>query len=499
LPKTPVLALAFAIGCAPTAGGATADLRPTDVDSSEMWRFAPTETVESFDSPDGNVRVFYTRAGVNAVPTPDTDGSGVPDTVELVAATYEEALAHYVSLGYRAPVSDLGTPGGDGGDDRFDVYLVDFALRADGSYRRERCTGSICSGYMVQENDFVGYRYPNYTIATRILASHELFHAVQAAYDADGSSNFGEATAVWATESFDPSLDDFEGFVAGWMRQPERSLDQEPLSPADGYSYGVSIFFRYLSERFGDDVVLEIWEAMEDGAGGIADPVWLPTVASVIESHDADFIEVFHTFSRWILYSGIGGPAGETFAEAASYAPVTRVTEALPFHDDALRVFTASTRIWSFPAAGRTSITAALVSDDPAETATLELTIAIRRRTEMEVHVITALEVIDATGADEIVVAVSNGNIDGNSARPGLCVGTPAEVTACASVVPDAGVIDTDAGIIESDASIGGDVSPPSSGCSCRAGSDRSPPWPLGLLGLALLRRRRQGHSPRAT
>lgn len=491
LPKTPLLLLALSVGCAPAIEGTTAELRPTDVGSSEMWRFAPSETVESFDSSEGNVRVFYTRAGVNAVPTADADATGIPDTVELVAATYEEALGYYAILGYRAPISDLGTPGGDGGDGRFDVYLVDFALRADGSFRRERCAGSICSGYMVQENDFVGYRYANYRIATRILASHELFHAVQAAYDADGSSNFGEATAVWATESFDPSLNDFEGFVAGWMAVPERSLDQEPLSPADGYSYGVSIFFRYLSERFGDDVILEIWRAMEDGAGGVADPVWLEAIASVLTAHDTDFIEAFHTFSRWVLYSGIGGPDGETFAEAARYAPVTRVTETLPFHDDALRVFTASTRIWSFPAAGRTQVTAALVSDDPEETATLELTIAIRRRTDVEVHVITALEVIDATGADEIVVAVSNGAIDGNSARPGLCVGTPAEVSACVgSVAADAGMIETDAGIIESDAAMPGDAGP-TSGCSCRAGSRSSAPWPLALLALALLRHRR--------
>lgn len=489
--KTPLLALALALGCAPALDGASAELRPTDVDSSEMWRFAPGELVESFDAPEGNVRVFYTRDGINAVPTADDDASGIPDTVELVASTYEEALAHYASLGYRAPVSDGGTPGGDGGDGRFDVYLVDFALRADGSFRRERCTGSICSGYMVQENDFVGYRYPSYRIATRILASHELFHAVQAAYDADGGSNFGEATAVWATESFDPTLDDFEGFVAGWMRQPERSLDTEPLSPADGYSYGVAIFFRYLSERFGDDVVREIWEAMEDGAGGVADPAWLPAIAGVIATHGTDFEEAFHTFSRWILYSGLGGPEGETFADAASYAPVTRMVEALPFSDDALRVFTTSTRVWSFPPAGRAQVTAAWVTGDPEEVATLELTVSIRRRTEMEVHVISAPEVIDATGADEIVVAVSNGAIEGNSARPGLCVGTPAEVSACAAAMqPDAGAA-ADAGIVETDAAIGGDAGPASSGCSCRAGS-RAPVWPLALVPIALALRRRR-------
>lgn len=500
------LCLATLAGCTSETPAALVELRPTDTDSSEMWRFAPGDVVESFDSADGMIRVFFTRDGVNAVPELDADGSGVPDAVEIAAQTYDDALAFYVDAGFRAPVSDLGTPGGDGGDGRFDVYLVDFALRSDGSFRRERCTGSICSGYMVQENDFTGYRYPNFTVATRILASHELFHAVQAAYDADTGSNFSEATAVWATERFDASLTDFEGFVPALLRQPERSLDTEPLSPADGYSYGVSLFFEYLTERHGEDIVREIWEAMVDGAGGVADPVWLPTVERVLASHGvASFADAYHEYASWVLYTGIGGPEGETFTDAERFPRATAVTEALPFSDDAIRAFTTSMRLWSFPPAGRTELTVALVTDDPAELEPLAVFVSVRTGGELAITRLSAVDgsdVVDIAGATEVVVGIANGRIDGESARPALCVGSPAEVTACAGTPsdPDAGA--PDAGPMP-DATIGGDAGgmPAPTGCSCSTMGSRAPvSLPLAMIFAALLlRRARRQNTPGTT
>ena len=82
------------------------------------------------------------------------------------------------------------------------------------------------SGFIVQENDFAGYGYPSLTYANRVLASHEFFHAVQAAYDSEQSSIIGEGSAVWATEQFDGSLADFEGFLPGFFKHPDRSLDK---------------------------------------------------------------------------------------------------------------------------------------------------------------------------------------------------------------------------------------------------------------------------------
>ncbi len=59
----------------------------------------------------------------------------------------------------------------------------------------------------------------------RILGSHEFFYAIQAAYDREQGTIFSEGTAVWATETFDSSLYDFEYFIDGYLNNTGRSLD----------------------------------------------------------------------------------------------------------------------------------------------------------------------------------------------------------------------------------------------------------------------------------
>src|SRR5690606_23918477 len=106
--------------------------------TTELFRFDPADVVESHPSPGGSFRVHYTRSGAHAVPPLDEAGElGVPDHVELVAAIYDEVLEAYVGrLGFRAPLSDESLAD-NGGDGRFDVYLLDFGSSADGAFRTD--------------------------------------------------------------------------------------------------------------------------------------------------------------------------------------------------------------------------------------------------------------------------------------------------------------------------------------------------------------------------
>jgi hypothetical protein len=151
-----------------------------------------------------------------------------------------------------------------------------------------------CHGYVAQENDFVGYGYPSYRVATRILASHELFHAVQAAYDANQGSNWSEATAVWASERFDPSLSDLEHFADGWLDSPDRPLDQDPAGPPDGFSYGAALFFEHVHQAHGDGVVRALWERRARRG----DDPWLVDLdAALREVHPTTFAQTFRDFA----------------------------------------------------------------------------------------------------------------------------------------------------------------------------------------------------------
>jgi MYXO-CTERM domain-containing protein len=415
-------------------------VRPDTPNGGLQFHFDAGEVVESLPSPGGSFLVHFTRSGRNAVPAADADQSGVPDFVEQVAALYDDVLAYYKAQKFRAPRSDEGLPD-NGGDGRFDVYLVDFAGIGDGNYQNDTCDPadpSRCSGYMIQENDFKGYGYPSITVANRILASHELFHAVQAAYDRDQGSIFNEGTAVWATESFDPSLHDFEGFLDGYLENTSRSLDVPLPGPVDPFSYGSAIFFEFLEERYGAGTVRGLLERCEDGAFGVANPVWFEALdPAIAAAGGASFAEAFVEFSTWNLFTASHADPARSYDAGDGYPPV-RLTEVTAPHSEVPRFFHASARYYRLAPEGRKTMTAALLAppDAPTETDGLTMLFAVERGGQYEPvtgvkDVAAAAEVADVDGADSLVVIVVNGAQAGDSKRPTLCIGTPDEVEAC--------------------------------------------------------------------
>ena len=132
--------------------GASTEVRPDTPGNTLQFNFGRDDTVETFGSSDGRFLIHFSRAGSSAVPALDADSSGVPDFVEEVAEVYVDVLAHYESLGFRPPESDADIPD-NGGDDRFDVYLVDFAGVGDGAFRQDSCLSENtdrCIGFMTQ-------------------------------------------------------------------------------------------------------------------------------------------------------------------------------------------------------------------------------------------------------------------------------------------------------------------------------------------------------------
>lgn len=482
-------------------------LRPTDTASNLMWRYQPGDTVTSIAADGGSFRVHYTEAGINAVPS--------QAFVEDVDATYEAVGALYHgALGYRHPLGD-GAIADNGGDDRFDVYLLNFSQGADGSFRVDQCpTVDQCLGYVVQENDFVGFGYPSVSEATRILGSHEYFHAVQAAYDANQNAVISEGTAVWATERFDPASNDFEGFVGGYLAQPDRSLDNPPTGPVPDFAYGAAIFFKFLSERFDDQLIRTLWEHLENGHGAAsepadqADPTFLVQLDAVLrEGYQSSFAEAFTEFARWNLYTGSANDPTLAWADATHFPAVASTATTLPFESAVLRVYYASAQYFTAPAGTHTLVTGALV--DSSATATddredLTLWLAVKQRGRItDVKRITSGETVDVTDA-QLVAVVVNGRRGATgtslSQRPILCLGAVDEVNACAGLTPpdagqpDAGQPEPDAGIIVDagvDAGAPSDAgmtpTPSPTGCGCGMS-----PAPLSLLLLlfTVLRRR---------
>lgn len=496
----------------------TSELRPDSPRSTELFRYNVGDVVESLASPSGEFRVHYTRMGTHAVASADTDGSGVPDTVERVARLYDEVLAYYRGRGFRAPVTDADLLD-NGGDGAFDVYLVDFNRSADGAYRREACRQdkpAICSGYMVQENDFFGYGYPSVEVAERVVGSHELFHAVQAAYDAEQGSLLAEGTAVWASEQFDAALPDFESQIRGYFQNTDRSLDKPLPGPVDPFSYGSAIYFQYLSERLGMDVIRELLEATEDGAGGTADPAWYTLLPGFLEARGTTFADSFATFVAWNTYTSQSATMGYGYTRARSYPSFARTALVAPVAEEALRVFYASAQGFTVGFDGRDPLEVALVADD-LDGVVLMTAPVVGGRVQAPPTLAGSpwRASVTTAGVDSVVVVVINTNTAGNSKRPTLCAGSAAEVAECvaahggpaldagvsapdaAASLPDAaeaidGGAPADAGVSAPDAGAPALPLPEESSCASVHGST----WSLLLVTAALLelgaRRRRR-------
>ncbi len=249
--------VAAALIAAPTA--AAADRDPWDAGT----------TPQTFARPGGRTRIHYVTTSPDAVPALDADATGVPDFVEEAARRGDESLAAFATLGFRPPLPD----GALGGDDRLDIYLRDLA-GADSSFTADTCaqTPFTCSGHMTIENDFVGYSYPSVSMALRILTSHELFHAVQNAYDGDQPIAWSEGTAVWAEEVVFPEQTDFENLVAAFQAKPFRPFDRAGAGFGDLYPYGAALWPYFLEADVGAGVVAAAWVRCEDAG---SDPPFL--------------------------------------------------------------------------------------------------------------------------------------------------------------------------------------------------------------------------------
>jgi hypothetical protein len=306
------------------SGTARADtcVRPTDPGGYAGYAYGPAAT-QSFDGT--QVRVWYTKEGAHAVRADTTRTDGVPNDVARVAEIGDAALARYAAMGYRAPPSDVAMPecGSNGGDGRIDIYLVDFQS-ADGQTVPERCTtagaATTCASFLLVKADFTGL-YATRDEGIRTVVPHELFHAVQHAYDVAIDSFWSEGTAQWAAKTLDPTLLDLERFLPAYFKATTRAFDA-PAGVAGAYLYGTAIWPVFLDARFGPEIVRSILESM--GASGASA---LDATKTVLAGKGTSLGAEYTRFATWNVATGsrsASHPAIDYgYAGAASYPLVT--------------------------------------------------------------------------------------------------------------------------------------------------------------------------------
>ena len=296
--------------------------RPTDPGGAGGYDYGDREP-SSFGN--DQVLVWYTTEGAHAVNRKSSRADQVPDDVATVAAITSDALTRYAALGFRPPISDSlsASCGENGGDGRFDVYLVNMR-GADGLAVPEsgRCTSESpkqCASYLVAKSNYADY-YDTAELGIRTVLPHETFHAVQNAYDVDLDRFWAEGSAQWATKLLDPTLTDLERNLPAFFSQTARSLDAPPNGVTAAFLYGSAIWPVFLSARFGDDIVRSVLEA--EAAQGDRALIATDTVLSGMQSSLAD---EFPLFAAWNAATGARSGTGG-YEQAMDY-PEVNVSE----------------------------------------------------------------------------------------------------------------------------------------------------------------------------
>ncbi len=461
--------------------------RPTD--GSGMWTYDESDTIVSWDAPGGRVRVWYSTSGTNAVLATDADSDGTPDFVEDVGVTAEEVLDGFRALGVDGPLPDHGV----GGDDRLDAYLVDFAGNADGNWATEGCDGSACYGYFQMENDFSGYGYPSVDSAVRVLTSHELFHGVQAAYGSTDAVWFLEGTATWAEDYFEPEIEDFLDLCGGYLDDTGRSLNEPPSGPVPAFAYGTAIWWWFLTDRYGDDAMVDLLYAMGDSTD---DDSLLAGMEAVEVAHGGTLHDDWVTFGEWNLATGVRAGTVESYPFAGELRGIKAEADGASVQDEN-RFYPLSTTYYMVETEAETPL---WVATD-AEGADLVLEVfPVEDNGDMGEKIATLAA--DAQAHDLGVSApgkywlmVSNPTLAANSTKLTVCFGAEADAAACAAMDDTGGdTADTGGDTADSGDAAGADTDTGGEtpgGCACDHGG-APPSLAAGLAGAALILTRRR-------
>ncbi len=254
----------------------------------------------SYDTPDGHFKIHY--------------NASVTDTyyVRRCGEFFERAwYVEVESLGFSPPVCD----GGLGGDDRFDVYIVNLGAGVYGITYPDGSTTEPTSAYINVNTSYDGFP-PNDDPegsswgAFKVTCAHEFFHAIQFAYDPGEEVWMLEVASVWMEDVVFDYVNDYYNYLRYFFGAPYSSLMEYSM-----HMYGSCVWFHYLSQRFGAGIVNRIFDEMVHLDG-------LSAISAALDSLGADLAQEFLTFACW---NYLTGPRADSFHydEAESYDTVS--------------------------------------------------------------------------------------------------------------------------------------------------------------------------------
>ncbi|AFM03635.1 hypothetical protein Fleli_1198 [Bernardetia litoralis DSM 6794] len=225
-------------------------------------------------------RFHYDKTGTDAVSSTDANNNDIPDYIEFMISEFENVYNKEINnLGFIAPPSD-GNEGGE--QDFYDVYVTNLQQGLYGYVAPEIIIGDnpnssatetqASTSVLRMRNNYEGFGLEN--DALRVTAAHEFFHSIQLGYNARTPSAFAlEGSASWMEEVIYPRVDDNFQYLESVLGSPDVAInydfydDDDPnFNDFTTQWYGSWIFFQYVGENYGKDVVRIFWENMRSQA-----------------------------------------------------------------------------------------------------------------------------------------------------------------------------------------------------------------------------------------
>ncbi|MGH2729090.1 MAG: MXAN_6640 family putative metalloprotease, partial [Actinomycetota bacterium] len=294
-----------------------------------------------------SVCVHWVTTSADAVPPADqTPANSRPDQVDDTLAVLETVLDTYTDLGFRSPKSDVTSLSAGANPNGFlDVYLADLGSEVFGKCASDDPNKGNLGTALYQYYDVSAYCVLDNDLERSILevtAAHEVFHALQYAYDYLEDLWFMEGTAVAMEDVvFDDANDNLRYLTgASPLTDSHKSIDYgDPADPR--FAYGSWIFWRFLTEYYyvdepsgGPDpaVIRLVWEQADAAqpAPGAPEPPDLFSMQAA-ESVGGDvFKDAFSFFGAYNLAPSDFYEEGTSYPSAPINLPGKTVSKAKP-------------------------------------------------------------------------------------------------------------------------------------------------------------------------
>jgi hypothetical protein len=276
---------------------------------------------KSVITPSGFFRIHYDTSGFS-VPA-YSSGLSIEENIAEVVKSLDSVYNFEVEfLGYPPPPLDNGS----GGDDRYDIYIVNQGGGLYGYTQWESKIGSNnWSSFLVIDNDYNGY-FSSGVNGLKVTIAHEFHHGIQIGNYAIENGNspfrdsdvfFYEITSTAMEEFVYNEVNDYYQYMDSYFRRTDRAF---PLHNG----YNLAIWNIFLEKRFGFDLLKQQWEL-------IPNQFAITAINNSLIIFGSTFPRELNEFGIWTYYTNYRSVPGLYFEESAAY-PLVIPTTSIQFN-----------------------------------------------------------------------------------------------------------------------------------------------------------------------